>query len=766
MSHHDDDTSDSMFSALGGLQTMGIVNAMKTGDMFLDMMIAMLIPVVIQFLIHAFSSLKSKQWSLLIAWLKRRKNMHQRFIVHRIQRNSWGGLTNLDEDTRNSVLLKAIQLYLHHQCRLTLSTAFLNLTSFEGQLNSYRSYYDDNDDDSKTLAGTLSKYEIVKKPPHNAWHNVGMFGTPSSMVKILITENEENVEGSKETSKLQCTTIFQIEASSANAIDDFIDIAYKWYIAELKKMDDHSRYLYELKATNSSNGDRDDDGETSYSKLLYNRYKLSDDKTFDSLFFREKDGLINIINHFQNKPGRYAVSGYPHKLGLLLHGPPGTGKTSMIKAFAQYTGRSIVNVPLSRISTNSELMDIFFEKRYHIQGEDVPVRLGFKDVIYVLEDVDATSKVVRRRVEKHNLSGNLDMVASTEVLDLPSCKSTWKMLLESNNSDCRELVSTLIEKSDRLKAAALESDILESMARRMTVVPGIGLVGEEADDETLAGFVKEAIKSANKNIDDMDTVDRFLGTHAQSIKAMLDCGVEVNNAFVDELLGLSPDESPWKSVSRAAPSNAREISYSRYDEKMEEALFGCNDATTMKSALAHTETEGDMIAIGKGTGDKDAIGSSFFKPKKDQLNLTGLLNVLDGVVDTPGRILIMTTNHPELLDPALIRPGRIDKKIMLGYMCAVDVVSMLEHYFQAILLPEQRCRVEQAVSNGRLNLTPAQVEQMTAESDDVEAMIQVLEQRLQPHERIPTAATTPSSQSTESFARLIKNDSEANSKQD
>lgn len=46
----------------------------------------------------------------------------------------------------------------------------------------------------------------------------------------------------------------------------------------------------------------------------------------------------------------------------------------------------------------------------------------------------------------------------------------------------------------------------------------------------------------------------------------------------------------------------------------------------------------------------------------------GLLNVLDGVVETPGRIVIMTTNHPETLDPALIRPGRIDKRINLGYM--------------------------------------------------------------------------------------------------
>lgn len=42
------------------------------------------------------------------------------------------------------------------------------------------------------------------------------------------------------------------------------------------------------------------------------------------------------------------------------------------------------------------------------------------------------------------------------------------------------------------------------------------------------------------------------------------------------------------------------------------------------------------------------------------LSLSGLLNLLDGVASQEGRILVMTTNHAENLDKALIRPGRVD----------------------------------------------------------------------------------------------------------
>ena len=46
--------------------------------------------------------------------------------------------------------------------------------------------------------------------------------------------------------------------------------------------------------------------------------------------------------------------------------PSGTGKTSFIKALAQHTKRSIISIPLTKIHTNQELMDIMFDSKIQV----------------------------------------------------------------------------------------------------------------------------------------------------------------------------------------------------------------------------------------------------------------------------------------------------------------------------------------------------------------------------------------------------------------
>ena len=61
--------------------------------------------------------------------------------------------------------------------------------------------------------------------------------------------------------------------------------------------------------------------------------------------------------------------------------------------------------------------------------------------------------------------------------------------------------------------------------------------------------------------------------------------------------------------------------------------------------------------------------------------LSGLLNVLDGFNAPNGVLFVMTTNHVEKLDPALLRPGRIDYKLFLGKASDRQKVELYRRFF-------------------------------------------------------------------------------------
>jgi len=70
-----------------------------------------------------------------------------------------------------------------------------------------------------------------------------------------------------------------------------------------------------------------------------------------------------------------------------------------------------------------------------------------------------------------------------------------------------------------------------------------------------------------------------------------------------------------------------------------------------------------------------------FKGMMGPVTLSGILNALDGIVGGDGRIVCMTTNHIERLDPALLRPGRCDKKVLLDNASDAQIERIYLSYF-------------------------------------------------------------------------------------
>ena len=81
---------------------------------------------------------------------------------------------------------------------------------------------------------------------------------------------------------------------------------------------------------------------------------------------------------------------------------------------------------------------------------------------------------------------------------------------------------------------------------------------------------------------------------------------------------------------------------------------------------------------------KYIINTNNTKNIPNNLNLSHLLNLIDGVVEMHGRILIMATKHIEKIDKALIRPGRVDLKIEFNYVTGDAIKTVIGDYIKNI----------------------------------------------------------------------------------
>jgi DNA polymerase III delta prime subunit len=90
----------------------------------------------------------------------------------------------------------------------------------------------------------------------------------------------------------------------------------------------------------------------------------------------------------------------------------------------------------------------------------------------------------------------------------------------------------------------------------------------------------------------------------------------------------------------------------------ENAILLIEDADVVFPSREEDESNRPTLSLGRNNDN--------IRLFRNKATLSGLLNAIDGLVSQEGRIVIMTTNYPERLDPAILRPGRVDRVCEFG----------------------------------------------------------------------------------------------------
>lgn len=93
-----------------------------------------------------------------------------------------------------------------------------------------------------------------------------------------------------------------------------------------------------------------------------------------------------------------------------------------------------------------------------------------------------------------------------------------------------------------------------------------------------------------------------------------------------------------------------------------------------------------MMMMQKESND---IVAKRIEESKDAIDLGYLLRRLDGIESQEGRVMIATTNHPENIDPALMRPGRFGIQINLTNCTRIMIREIVGMIYQKTITEEQ-----------------------------------------------------------------------------
>jgi chaperone BCS1 len=126
-----------------------------------------------------------------------------------------------------------------------------------------------------------------------------------------------------------------------------------------------------------------------------------------------------------------------------------------------------------------------------------------------------------------------------------------------------------------------------------------------------------------------------------------------------------------------------------------------------------------------------------------------MLNFVDGLWSASGeeRIIVFTTNYKDRLDPALLRPGRMDMHIYMGY-CTPESFRILANNYHQIDYHATYPEIEKLMKE--VMVTPAEVAEVLMRKDDADValhdLIDLLKSKVKDGNEVKTEHSNANSQ--------------------